>query len=892
MQSRIPGQAESPRNGQRGRRGSVVVGLGLAALATYLGLGLFSLKQSYDREMEFARQTQINIARALEDHARGVIDKIDTVLVASRLRLTQALPGEKAHAVQVNPVLASYLALIGEAQSLRVTDATGRFVYDATGQLPSVVVGDRAYFQRNKNEPAGGLVISEPLFARITNNWVITLSRRLASRDGAFSGLVQAAVRAEYFENFYASLKFGSVRSVTLIDDRLRMVARYPSVAEQLGQAIGSDTLRGIVDRGEREAVYTARSGVDGVERLYVVRRVGDYPLYILTGHATADILTNWRQQVTWSVLSATLLALMLAGWIIVWLRTYAEARRMARGMTEAYQTTVLRTRALLDSLPDPAWLTDREQRLIAVNEAFCRACGSLPEDVLGCGVDSVWPQPMASVLLALDGKALETQKQQRLEGGYPMSGGRVSYYECISTPVLDEHHQLAGVAGVARDITQIREDRQRIRHLAEHDQLTDLPNRLLLSNRMAHALARAVHDRVQIAVLFLDLDHFKDINDTLGHEVGDRLLQQVAQRLRASLDERDTISRQGGDEFAVLLQDFGSVSRVAFIAERLIVALGQPFQIGEHELLVGVSIGVSIYPDDGSDIGSLLKNADTAMYQAKAAGGNTYRFFTAEMNTRVSARVALETALRRAIQQNEFLLHYQPQVDARSGETIGVEALVRWKHPEQGEISPARFIPIAEESNLINPLGEWVLREACRQNAEWIARGFAPVVVAVNLSAVQLRQPSLAPLVAKVLAETGLEARWLELEITESAFIQDNEHIIETLRALKALGVKLSVDDFGTGYSSLGYLKQLPVDRIKIDQSFVRDLPHNEDDIAITRAVIGIATSLRKEVIAEGVEKDEQRQFLLAEGCVLQQGYHFSRPLPAAALEGMFSRV
>ncbi len=706
MESRIHDPAEQPRSSQRRRRGSVVVGLGLAALATYVGLGLFSLKQSYDREMEFARQTQVNIARALEDHARGVIDKIDTVLVTTRLRLNEPLPGESLETAKVNAVLAGYLALIGEAQSLRVADAGGRFIYDASGQIPSVTIGDRDYFLRNKEEAKAGLVVSQAIFARITNNWVITLSRRLLGGDGGFAGLVQAAVRAEYFEAFYASLKFGSARTVTLIDDQLRMVARYPAVPELLGQPIASSRLREIVERGEKEAIYTSHSGVDGVERMYVVRRVGDYPLYILTGHATEEILGNWRQQVMWSTASAALLAIVLAGWIFVWLRTYAEARRLASGMTEAYETTVRRNRALLDSLPDPAWLTDPEQRLIAVNEAFSRVCGQPPESLLGRGVDAVWPQPMANVLLALDTKALDTQQQQRLEGGYPMPNGRPGFYECISTPVLDEHHQLAGVAGVARDITQIREDQQRIQHLAEHDQLTDLPNRLQLSNRMAQALSRAVHDRVQIAVLFLDLDHFKDINDTLGHEVGDRLLQQVAQRLRTSLDVRDTISRQGGDEFAVLLQNFGSVSRVAFIAERLIVALAQPFQVDGHELVIAVSIGVCVYPEDGNDIGTLLRNADTAMYQAKAVGGNTYRFFTAEMNTRVSARVALETALRRAIQHDEFLLHYQPQVDGNDGRVVGVEALIRWRQPEHGEVPPARFIPIAEESNLINPIG------------------------------------------------------------------------------------------------------------------------------------------------------------------------------------------
>ena len=412
-----------------------------------------------------------------------------------------------------------------------------------------------------------------------------------------------------------------------------------------------------------------------------------------------------------------------------------------------------------------------------------------------------------------------------------------------------------------------------------------------MLGEHLSQALADVLGEQAQLALLFLDLDQFKYINDTLGHDTGDQLLLQVAQRMRECLDGRDTISRQGGDEFAVLLQGFHNLSRVAIIAQRLINGINQPFLVNGQELRVGVSIGISIYPQDGSDIGGLLKNADTAMYQAKAAGGNVYRFFTPEMNARISERVTLENSLRRAVDNQEFRLHYQPQVNGSSGRLIGMEALIRWQHPELGEIQPVRFIPVAEESNLINAIGEWVLHEACRQNAEWIRQGITPVVVAVNLSAVQLRQASLAEQVAGVLAETGLDPCWLELEITESAFIRDTERIIETLARLKKLGVKLSVDDFGTGYSSLGYLKRLPFDRIKIDQSFVRDLPHNEDDIAITRAIIGIAESLRKEVIAEGVEQEEQRRFLLAEGCELMQGYHFGRPMPADAMTELLRR-
>lgn len=873
-------------------RSVAIIALGLIALATYIGLGLIGLQQSYNRENEFARRSQENLAKVLESHARSTVDKVDTVLLASQQRLNGAFGGESMDKASINSALARYLRLIEESQSLRIADRKGNFIFDASGEIASASIADRPYFLHNKTEQSGRLVISEPLFARITQNWVITLSRRLNDRQGQFAGLVQAAVRAEHFENFYASLNLGTNHSVTLIDDQLRLIARYPATPDKLGKTIESDTLRALVDGGRgRGGLYTTHSGIDGVERLYALRKVGDYPLYVLIGHATDDYLANWKQQVMWGAVSTLILSLVLAGWIAVWLRTYGNARRLAQGMARAYETTMRRTRALLDSLPDPAWLSDRQHRMIAVNEAYCTISGRAEDDILGRSADQIWPEEAAIALVEQDAEAMHSRCQQRREGSQLVADGSLHHFEYISTPVLDDEGRLAGVAGVARDITQLYDNQERIRHLAEHDILTDLPNRALLGTSMSLALADALGEQAQIALLFLDLDHFKFVNDTLGHETGDQLLLQVAQRMRDCLDERDTISRQGGDEFAVLVQGFSNLSRVAIIAQRLINGINQPFTVAGQELRVGASIGISIYPQDGSDIGSLLKNADTAMYQAKAAGGNAYRFFTPEMNARISERVTLENSLRRAVANHEFRLHYQPQVDGRSGRMIGMEALIRWQHPEHGEIPPARFIPVAEESNLINSIGEWVLLEACRQNAEWIRQGLPPVIVAVNLSAVQLRQASLAEQVAGVLAETGLDPRWLELEITESAFIRDTERIIETLSRLKKLGIKLSVDDFGTGYSSLGYLKRLPFDRIKIDQSFVRDLPHNDDDIAITRAIIGIAESLRKEIIAEGVEQEEQRQFLLGEGCELMQGYHFAQPLPAAAMTELLRR-
>lgn len=892
MDSEIPCPPSPATVGAEYWRRILIILLGLAALATYVGLGLIGLKQSYDREIEFARRSQENLAKVLESHARSTVDKIDTILMSSQLRLHGAFRNEARDTASINATLARYRQLIDESQSLRIADRNGRFIYDSSGELASATITDRPYFLRNRADNSGKLVISEPLFARITKNWVITLSRRINDSQGNFAGLVQAAVRADHFQTFYASLNLGPGHSVTLIDDQLRLIARYPAMPDKLGQPIDSAQLRELVNGGRgRGGLYSAHSGVDGVERLYALRKVGDYPLYVLIGHATDDYLANWHQQVLWGIISALVLSVVLAGLVVVWLRTYDRARSLARGMTEAYETTMRRTSALLDSLPDPAWLTDRKLRMIAVNEAYRQACGRPEAEIIGHTAEEIWPAATAFTLREQDAEALFSRRQQRREDSQEVADGSHRHFEYISTPVLDDEGRLGGVAGVARDITQLYENQERIRHLAEHDILTDLPNRALLGASMSFALADALGEQAQIALLFLDLDHFKFVNDTLGHETGDQLLLQVAQRMRDCLDERDTISRQGGDEFAVLLQGFHNLSRVAIIAQRLINSINQPFTVADQELQVGASIGISVYPQDGSDIGSLLKNADTAMYQAKAAGGNAYRFFTPEMNARISERVTLENSLRRAVANQELKLHYQPQVDGRSGRMIGMEALIRWQHPEQGEIPPSRFIPVAEESSLINSIGEWVLLEACRQNAEWIRQGLPPVIVAVNLSAVQLRQASLAEQVAGVLAETGLDPRWLELEITESAFIRDTERIIETLSRLKKLGIKLSVDDFGTGYSSLGYLKRLPFDRIKIDQSFVRDLPHNDDDIAITRAIIGIAESLRKEIIAEGVEQEEQRQFLLGEGCELMQGYHFGRPMPAAAMTELLRR-
>jgi diguanylate cyclase (GGDEF)-like protein/PAS domain S-box-containing protein len=450
---------------------------------------------------------------------------------------------------------------------------------------------------------------------------------------------------------------------------------------------------------------------------------------------------------------------------------------------------------------------------------------------------------------------------------------------------------------GVTMDISARKEMEVRLAHLANHDPLTGLPNRNLLADRLGQALIAAARHARAAGVLFLDLDRFKVINDSLGHSAGDRLLKAVAERLQDSVREGDTVARLGGDEFIVILDDMAQPQDAALVAQKILESFVQPFHVevpeagGVQEFFFTTSIGISLYPGDGEDVDTLLKNADTAMYRAKERGGNSYQFFTPEMDTRARQRLSLENALRNALERREFVLHYQPQIDLATQNVIGVEALLRWNHPEQGLVAPADFIPLLEETGFIVPVGEWVLREACAQATAWRASGLPPLRVAVNLSARQLRHERFADTVAAALADTGMDPGDLELEITESAVMQQVEVSLETLSRVRALGVRLAMDDFGTGYSSLSHLKLLPINTVKIDQSFVRDMPADENDAAIVQAIIVLARTLRLDVIAEGVETKEQLAFLRAHGCDAMQGYLFSRPLPAAEVKPLLDR-
>ncbi|MHB0888843.1 putative bifunctional diguanylate cyclase/phosphodiesterase [Acidithiobacillus sp.] len=434
----------------------------------------------------------------------------------------------------------------------------------------------------------------------------------------------------------------------------------------------------------------------------------------------------------------------------------------------------------------------------------------------------------------------------------------------------------------------EIEKAKVRMAHLSQHDALTDLPNRILLNDRLGQAIALARRQGKQLAVMFLDLDRFKHINDSLGHAVGDHLLQSVAKRLTAGVRSSDTVCRQGGDEFVILLADVEHAGDAALSAQKILAALTAPHHINQRELHVTVSIGISIYPQDGQDADTLIKSADTAMYHAKEGGRNNYQFFEPEMNVQAVERHTIEGGLRRALERQEFMLHYQPKINLESGTISGVEALVRWQHPQRGLILPEQFVWIAEDCGLIVPIGVWVLREACRQARTWQDAGLPPIPVAVNISAVQFRHKDFLESLAAILKDTGLAPRYLELELTESVLMHDADFTTSVLKALKAMGIRLAIDDFGTGYSSLSYLTRFPIDTLKIDQSFLRDITNataDSDDAAIVAAVVSMGKSLNQRVIAEGVETREQLAFLQAQGCGEGQGFYFSRPVTAEEL-------
>ncbi|MDX9995265.1 MAG: EAL domain-containing protein [Rhodocyclaceae bacterium] len=546
--------------------------------------------------------------------------------------------------------------------------------------------------------------------------------------------------------------------------------------------------------------------------------------------------------------------------------------------------------RQVMEAANDGIVIVDASGRITQWNPALERMFGLSRDRLLGAPIEILLPERFHAMHVSHRDTFIASPQPRLMGQGRELTGRRADGTEfpaevALSPMTTDEGNW---TMAIVRDVSYRREMERRLLHSATHDALTGLPNRTLLTDRLGHSMSRALRNGSSAAVVFIDLDGFKNVNDSLGHMVGDQLLVEVATRIRSALRAEDTVARLGGDEFVVLIEDLRHTEDAAALTQKLLAEIARPLLLAEHNLAISASAGIVFYPADGNDVHALLRNADVAMYAAKRLGKNQYHLFEAAMQRELSEKMTLLGDLREAVESESLVLHYQPKIDSASGRICGVEALLRWTHPQLGPVSPERFIPLAEESGLILPLGEWVLRTACTQARAWQDAGLPPLRMAVNLSAQQFGRTDLASRVAAVLAAAGLDAGWLELEITESQIMGDDAGVQRSLHQLKALGLGIAIDDFGTGYSSLAYLRRLPLDSIKIDRCFVRELPGNRDDAAIAGAIVSMSHRLGLRVVAEGVETEGQALFLKSLACEEMQGYHFSRPLPPDQLEAL----
>jgi diguanylate cyclase (GGDEF)-like protein/PAS domain S-box-containing protein len=677
-------------------------------------------------------------------------------------------------------------------------------------------------------------------------------------------------------------------RTESDVDLLRRHLARYAPHVQVEAVATAADALARLPpDAPDAPDVLLVDFQLPGMNALDVVREVRQarglaLPIVIITGQGDeASAAQTIKLGATdYLVKQDELLQRLPVAIENAWFRAQLERERVALRESEE------RFRQMAETIGDVFWLSDPpRQRMLYVSPAFERIWGrpvsAIYED-WRAWLENVHPDDRERVRVRMDDLSIDdyamTFRVLRPDGVLRHVLMRVYI-------VRDGAGQFVRRAGIVQDVTERKEQEARIEHLAYHDALTGLPNRAMLMDRLTQALAQAQRRQVEAAVVFIDLDRFKLVNDSLGHGAGDALLQEVARRVRGALREDDTVARVGGDEFQVVLPQITGPTDAAHVAEKVMAVLGVPFMLEGQELHVTASLGLSLYPRDGTSGELLLKYADMALYAAKGEGRNAYRFFSPEMNALAHGRLRMENDLRRAIDRDELVLHYQPQLDLATGRVNAIEALLRWRHPDKGLVPPNAFIPMAEESGLVLLLGEWVLNEACRQVAQWHAQGLGPLRVAVNISARQLQRPGLDGAVRQALAASDLPPSCLELEITESSMMLDPLHAQGVLQSLRELGVQLSIDDFGTGYSSLAYLKRLPLDRLKIDRSFIGGIPQDGDDAAIVETIIVMTHKLGLRVIAEGVETAAQRQQLMEQGCDEMQGFLLAKPVPPEEL-------
>ena len=852
--------------------------------AIVIALALLALHKSRVRYEERALTAATTVAVFQERDLASTVEQVDLVLQTIADEVLEARTEAALGGDTLDAFIRRQGARLPALHGLRITNARGDVIY-GLGMVKGAHanLADRAYFAQLARDPHAGIVISRPLVSRVSGEWEIVLARRIDARDGQFDGVVYATIPLQYFVDKFAAIDLGAHGVIALRDEQLGLIARWPSI-HSMTQDVGTRTvaagIRDAVASGATAGTYSGQAGSDGVERTMSYRRIGTLPMYIVVGLGKADYLADWNAE----FMRASALASLFAFVTLVFAVTIQRSWRRREADVDALALQERKFRQLLDSSPDGLVIADAHGVITLVNRNAEQMFGHAADALVGQPIRVLLPARFSGFSLtspAADGEAVEATAPRDL-WAVTRDGREFPIAISVSAIATD---QGGLVAAAIRDMTERHASARHIEFLAHHDALTGLPNRAVMEARFEQAVADAGRSGTQVALMFLDLDGFKTVNDSLGHPVGDDLLKGVALRLGQFARASDIVSRQGGDEFLIVFTGLTSGADIGLAADRLMEEFKAPFVVDGHEIATSMSVGIALYPQDGADFLTLLKKADIAMYQAKAAGRDAYRLFDDHMHVEALGRHRIRNALHHAIERGEFGLHFQPQIDLPTGRVIGAEALLRWNHAELGAVAPVDFIPVAEESGLIVPIGEWVLHEACRQAVAWQRPDRPALSVAVNISAVQFARGDLEDTVRRALSVSGLAPQLLELELTESILIRNVDSVLATVMRLKRLGVTLSIDDFGTGYSSLTYLKRFAVDRLKIDQSFIRDLVTDPESAAIVRAIVQMAQSLNLKTVAEGIEDDEVLAHLCAIGCDQGQGYGIARPMPGQAL-------
>jgi diguanylate cyclase (GGDEF)-like protein/PAS domain S-box-containing protein len=779
----------------------------------------------------------------------------------------------------IHLMLKSKIEALSYVGGINVFDAEGNLINaSGTWPLPPINVADRPYFKTLKSGPPSQDMVVEPVHSRITGAWTTVLARKVTGPKGEFLGAIGRGIEPANFEKFFATVALAPGATIAMHHRDGTLLARYPHMPELIGGNFrtGPAVQRQVFEQPRSTSRLT--SPLDGQDRLISSRALTNFPILVVASTTTTAALADWREQIAMLVAVPGLSAMAIAVLLFLIVRKLSQQHRASKRQLSREKQ---RLDTAVNNMTQGLLLFDAGQQLVICNKRYLEMYGLSAEIVKpGCSFHDVIAHRRDTGSFVGD---MDHYIEAVLDDVNQANSMVISTPDGRSIQVVNEPVPDGGWLATHEDITERRRAEERIVHLAHYDALTDLPNRTLFHDRLKRELAGATPDR-QLAVLYIDIDEFKSVNDSLGHMIGDALLKSVAASLAGCVRKSDFVARLGGDEFAILQTGITDTDDVMMLVSRIFEAIRSPYQCLGHQVTTDASIGIAMAPRDGSDIDRILKNADLAMYAAKAAGRRTYRFFETDMEAEVRARRSLEIDLRQALVDGGFEVHYQPCVGLQTGAITGCEALVRWRHPQRGMISPAEFIPLAEDTGLINQLGEWVLNTACREAANWPD----PIRLAVNVSPIQFKSGTLALKVMSALADSGLAASRLELEITEAVLIRDDEAALAVLHDLRAIGVRIALDDFGTGYSSLSYLQRFPFDKIKIDRCFITDIAEPEGSSCIVQAVVNIAAERHMTTTAEGVETEQQRDLLRELGCAEMQGYLFSPPKPAAEVRAM----